>query len=210
MPDITVFLTFILAVLALQTMPGPDMMLVISRAVGQGRREGLFVAAGVAAAGVIQLPALVLGAATIIHSSPFFYTLLKSAGALYLLYIGIRLLINSSNSPAASNEVINSYRTAFFQGFLSNLLNPKVVIFMLAFLPQFVDPAKGSVANQLMVLGVIMKCSGFLVNGSIAIMSNSMGRWFALKKSFVIWQQRLVGSLIIALGLRLLLDRDLK
>ena len=206
MPELNTYLAFLAAVLAMQAIPGPDTMLIIARGVGQGRKIALTCVAGFSAAGLVQIPALALGVASIFQSSPLAYDVLRYAGAAYLIYTGIRFIRSAKQTKTIRNDKLNTAWAAFQQGFWNNLLNPKVLVFMLALLPQFVDPTAGSVGQQLLILGVTMKACGFLVLGTVAMISGTAGRWIRGHQKFLLWQQRLVGSLLLLLGLRLLLD----
>ena len=206
MPETTVWIAFVVAVLAMQTMPGPDMMLVIARGVGQGRRAAFACVVGFAAAGIVQIPALAFGVATVFQNSPLAYEILRWLGAAYLVYIGLRFLVTSVAPAGRALRVAGTAGEAFRQGFWNNLLNPKVLVFMLALLPQFVDPAQGPVGLQFALLAVTMKCCGLLVNGTVALVSGWAGNWLSRRQAFVQWQQRLVGGVLIGLGLRLAFD----
>ena len=206
LPEISVLIAFLTAVVAIQISPGPDMMMVIARGVGQGRRVALTCVAGISAAALVQIPALALGVATIFERSELAYTVLKNIGAVYLIYLGVRFLLSSAKPRELAEDAIGSARAAFFQGFWGNLANPKSLVFLLAFLPQFVDPARGNVALQLLVLGIIHKSVGLLVDGSVAILAGSSGNWLKKHPGFAQWQERLVGTILIGLGLRLAFD----
>jgi len=206
MPDITTLIPFLVAVIAIQVSPGPDMMMVIARGIGQGRQTALICVAGISAAALIQVPALALGVAVVIERSEVAYLLLKNLGAAYLIYLGIRFLLSSSKAGQLSANGVTSARAAFFQGFWGNLANPKSLVFLLAFLPQFVDPTRGDVALQLFVLGLIHKSIGLLVDGSVAVLAGASGNWLGRHPRFAIWQERLVGTILITLGLRLAFD----
>lgn len=206
MPELAIFVPFLLAVIAIQVSPGPDMMMVIARGVGQGRRVALTCVAGISAASIVQIPALALGVATIFERSELAYTILRNLGAAYLIYLGIRFFLSSANANQPVQNSITSARAAFFQGFWGNLANPKSLVFLLAFLPQFVDPTRGNISTQLIVLGIIHKSVGALVDGAVAIVSGSSGNWLKKHPGFALWQERLVGTILISLGIRLVLD----
>lgn len=208
MPEFSALIPFFLAVLAIQLSPGPDMMLIIARGIGQGRKIALTCVAGISAAALVQVPALALGVATLFETSEFAFAALKNIGAVYLIYLGIRFLLSSSKPAGTARDSITTARAAFFQGFWGNLANPKSLVFLLAFLPQFVDPTRGSVAMQLFVLGLIHKAVGLIVDGSVAILSGSSGNWLRQHPGFNQWQEKLVGVILIGLGLRLALDVD--
>ena len=205
MPEPTVWITFVAAVLAMQTMPGPDMLLVVARGVGEGRRAAFGCVLGFAGAGIVQIPALALGLATVLQASPVAYETLRWSGAVYLVYTGLTYLISPARPVAGFASASPSAVAAFRQGFLNNLMNPKVLVFMLALLPQFVDPLRGPVALQFVLLGITMKCCGFAVNGTVALLSGWVGNWLSARQAFIQWQRRLVGTVLVGLGLRLAL-----
>lgn len=208
MPELSILIPFLVAVVAIQLSPGPDMMMVIARGIGQGRKIALTCVAGISAAALIQVPALAFGVATIFERSEIAYAVLKNIGAAYLVYLGIRFFLNSSKPLDSVKDSVTSARAAFFQGFWGNLANPKSLVFLLAFLPQFVDPGRGNVAMQLFVLGIIHKSIGLIVDGSVAILSGSSGNWLRKNPSFIKWQEKLVGTILIGLGLRLAFSGD--
>ena len=125
MPDLPILIAFLGAVIAIQLSPGPDMMMVIARGIGQGRKIALTCVAGISAASLVQIPALALSVASIFETSELAYTLLKNAGAAYLVYLGIRFLTSTSKRQHAATNPVGSARSAFFQGFWGNLANPK-------------------------------------------------------------------------------------
>ncbi|WP_244564012.1 LysE family translocator [Ensifer aridi] len=184
------------------------MMLVISRGIGQGRHAALATAFGCVAAGVIQIPLLAMGLATVVVSSPLLYKAMQWMGAVYLIYVGIRFLaarretVRDVQGYAASTSLAGPFR----QGMICNLTNPAALSFMLAILPQFVQPSAGSPALQFLILGGTMKFSGLLVLSAVALTSGAFSGWLSRNTSFVLWQQRVAGSIMIALGIRLLLS----
>jgi threonine/homoserine/homoserine lactone efflux protein len=200
-PTLTTILTFIPVVLAMQAIPGADTMLVVSRGLGQGRRVALWTAIGAVSAGVVQLPLLAAGVAALIQSSAVAFLVLRYAGALFLIYLGLRLLFRRTApdlAPAASDNT--SPLRAFSEGAAANLTNPNVLMFMLAFLPQFVDPASGSAGQQMLVLGAIQKATGLLVLGGTALLAGGLGDWLARRPRSMIWQRRIAGGALVALG----------
>ncbi len=206
MPDLPILIAFLGAVIAIQISPGPDMMMVIARGIGQGRKVALTCVAGISAASLVQIPALALGVASIFETSELAYTLLKNLGAAYLVYLGIRFLKSSSEGKKATAKPLGSVRSAFFQGFWGNLANPKSLVFLLAFLPQFVDPDRGNVVTQLVILGLIHKLIGLVVDGSVALLAGTSGNWLAQHPRFPIWQERILGTVLLGLGMRLAFD----
>ncbi|WP_448950627.1 LysE family translocator [Labrys neptuniae] len=202
-------LTFQTTVLALQIAPGPDMLLIIGRGIGQGRRIAFLTAVGATLlAAVVQLPLLALGISSLVQSMPAAFTVLRWAGAIYLLWLGLKLVLRAGHHTTALAKArpVSNW-TALQQGLISNLTNPKPMMFMLAFLPQFVDPASPwPVATQLLVLGALQKLSGFVVMASVAQGAGSIGAWLMRRPGLMAWQERFAGGVMIALGLRLALS----
>jgi threonine/homoserine/homoserine lactone efflux protein len=211
MPDLATYLAFLAAVLVMQVTPGPDMALVIGRGVGQGRRVAFCTVLGFMVAGLIQVPLLVLGIASLLHASPLAFDLMRWLGAAYLIWLGARLLWSSRQGSSLAQSAAgarSSALSAVRDGLINNLTNPKALLFMFAFLPQFVSPDRGSVAAQLLVLGLTQKATGLLVQGSVALASGAVGGWLARKPGFLVWQERFAGFVMVGLGLRLLLAGD--
>ncbi|WP_046868590.1 LysE family translocator [Microvirga massiliensis] len=205
MPDLPTFLTFYAAVFAMQVAPGPDMLLVIGRGIGQGRRVALFTAAGTTLlAALVQLPLLALGVTSLFQASPLAFEALRWAGAAYLIWLGVKLLAGRHRDGAAIAPAPVSDMRALRQGMISNLTNPKPMVFMLAFLPQFGDPANGwSITAQLLFLGAVQKLSGFLVMATVALGAGTFGGWLSRRPGLIAWQERFAGLVMIGLGLRL-------
>jgi threonine/homoserine/homoserine lactone efflux protein len=202
MPEQDAYIAFLGALLAYQLAgPGPDMILVITRGVAQGRRTALATAVGCVSAGFIQIPLLAFGLASIINASPLAHEILRWTGAAYLVFIGVRLLISSRRSWAAEDPLVDraSLGAALRQGLISNLTNPQTLAFMLALLPQFVTPGAGSV-TQLVVLGLTMKGVGLLVLGSVALAAGSVGGWISRRPRLMAWQGGFAGVAMIGLA----------
>ncbi len=202
---------FFFALIALQLSPGPDMLLVMGRGIGQGHRVAFLTAMGATLlAGLVQLPLLALGVASLIQTSPLAFGFLRWAGAAYLLWLGVNLLRQSERSTEAAIKPASvTGWTALWEGAISNLTNPKVLVFMLAFLPQFVDPnSDWSVTTQLLVLGTIQKLSGFAVLPLVAFGAGRLGNWISRRPNLIVWQKRFTGVVLIGLGLRLAFGGD--
>jgi threonine/homoserine/homoserine lactone efflux protein len=210
MPDLATYGAFLAALAVLLLTPGPDVLLVVSRGIGQGRRTALLTATGMTlVAGLIQVPLVTLGVAGLLRSSPFAFDLLRWAGAVYLIWLGFRVLLQRHRAPDPATPTARvSPGAALMEGAISNLTNPKSLLFMLAFLPQFVDPTNGSAAAQLFVLATTQKVLGLISLGSFALASSAAGTWLARQPGFVVWQERFTGAVMIVLGLRLLFSGD--
>jgi threonine/homoserine/homoserine lactone efflux protein len=207
MPPFESLVTFALALLVLDLTPGPDMMLILARGIGQGRKVALMTVVGmVFISGLVQVTLLVLGIASLLHTYAAALTILRWTGAAYLIWLGARMIRSSARRGVTegSSQGVSAW-TAVREGAINNLTNPKPLLFMFAFLPQFVDPAAGPVWLQLLVLGTIQKLAGVFSLGTVALAAGTVGGWLARRPLFLVWQKRFTGAVMIALGLRLLL-----
>ncbi|MDD2605557.1 MAG: LysE family translocator [Desulfobacteraceae bacterium] len=211
MMDTTALITFFTALFFLEITPGPDMMLVLARGIGQGRRIALLTAVGqIFVSGTVQVSLLVLGVASLLQAHPSGLAALQWTGAAYLIYLGAKMLRSSMNGGAAitARHCTTSWQ-AVREGAVCNLTNPKSLLFMFAFLPQFVDPgACFPVWGQLLVLGSIQKLTGIFSLGGVAVASGTVGQWLYRWPHLLAWQKRFTGLVMLGLGLRLLLTSD--
>jgi threonine/homoserine/homoserine lactone efflux protein len=206
MPDHATFLAFLVAALALNFAPGPDMLYVLGRSLGQGRKAGVVSALGIFAGCLVHITAAALGLAALLEASATAYNVIRYAGAAYLLYLGARMLLNKDAqnelSPGASPPPTSLSRI-FTQGDITNILNPKVAMFFVAFLPQFVNAARGSVVFQIAVLGLIFDVGGTLVNIAVAFFAGHIGNRLRQSPRAARLQRWFTGSIFIGLGIRL-------
>jgi len=193
---------FVLSALLLNITPGPDTLYIVGRSSTQGFKAGAVAALGIGAGIMVHVAAAALGLSAILAASAEAFTVLKLAGAAYLVYVGISLMRfrgASANAPAPGRATL---RTVFVQGFWTNVLNPKVALFFLAFLPQFVDPAAENRMLAFLALGLLFNLNGTLWNlfvaGSAARVGRSLGH--------SVWFNRTVGALFVCLGARLALS----
>jgi threonine/homoserine/homoserine lactone efflux protein len=206
MPEKTAFLTFLFAALMLNIAPGPDMLYVIGRSVGQGRKAGIVSSLGVFAGCWVHILAAAFGIAALLRSSPMAFNIVRYAGAAYLIYLGIKMIAQKSN--LASQQLKPESLTSIFrQGAITNVLNPKVAIFFLAFLPQFINAQRGSVVLQILFLGLIFNVGGTLVNLAVAYAGGTLGELLRRNQHFARMQQWFTGLVFIGLGLRLAWQR---
>jgi threonine/homoserine/homoserine lactone efflux protein len=203
MPSIEMVLLFMAAALALNLTPGPDMLYVTARSVSDGRAAGVLSAFGIAAGTLVHITALALGLAALFTAVPLAYDVLRMAGALYLLVIGLQLILR----PRVRRDVVNPSRSrlhvVFAQAVITNVLNPKVALFFLAFLPQFVDRAAGAPVPQIVFLGLLFNIQGTLVNVAVALLASRGTNWLRANERRVAMLQRATGALFVALGARL-------
>jgi len=197
---------FVLAGIALNLTPGPDMMYTVARSLGQGRMAGIVSALGIGTGSIAHILAAGFGLSALFAYSALAYTILKYAGAAYLIYLGIRTLISAKGKiPVSTARENRPLGRIYWQGIVTNVLNPKVALFFISFLPQFVDPHAGSVTFQTLLLGTIFDVNGTLILVLIAIMAGTAGQWLASKRTFWKYQQWFTGSVLVALGAKLAL-----
>lgn len=201
------FLIFALASLVLNITPGNDMLYVATRSTTQGIKAGIVSALGITAGCLVHLTAAVIGLSAIIANSAIAFGVIKYLGAAYLFYLGIKALLNKQNIFSINEKTEKkSLSKLFWQGAFTNVLNPKVALFFLAFLPQFIHPENGSPALQILLLGLWFNFSGSLVNIAVAILFGKLGNWLAGKQGFIKWQNKITGLLLIALGIKVALS----
>lgn len=201
MPTIETLITFSLAAMLLSISPGPSNLYIMARSIGQGHQSGIAAAGGMAIGSFIYVVATALGIAAIFKYSPIAYVVLKIAGAAYLIYLGCQYIIKSSHASADKPGIkIMSISSIFRQSILVELTNPKTALFFLAFLPQFVDPAVGNVAVQLVILGTIYALLALSCDLFVVFMSSKLGKWLSSHPLFIRWQDRFSGSILVGLG----------
>ena len=205
MPAPHELLLFIAAGLALNFAPGPDMLLVVSTSVGSGLRAGGAAALGIGTGTLVHISLVAFGLAAVLAAVPLAYDLLRTAGGIYLLFLGARLLLRRAEAGAETAGRTTSVAAAFRLGVITNVLNPKVALFFLAFLPQFVSPARGSVIAQVFLLGFIFDFNGTLVNLVVASVAGHATRWLRRSSRGSRALQRLTGAVFLGLGARLAL-----
>ncbi|WP_198297737.1 LysE family translocator [Bordetella genomosp. 9] len=209
MPTLHLLLLFLAADLALKLTPGPDMALTLTRGMTQGFRAAWSSVLGTWAAGFVQVPLVVLGLAAIFQQSQMLFAGVKVLGALYLIYLGVRALRRCATSAQGRlSAKAGVGQDAFWQGFMTNLLNPKVFIFMVAFLPQFTDPAQGPVWLQMLTLAVISKMLGLVSGGVYAYGASRIRGWLTHNAWFMRVQDGLLGMAMLTIAGWLLLNRD--
>ena len=204
-PPVDTLAVFLAAGLALNLTPGPDMLYVATRGAGEGRAAGIASALGIWAGCFFHIGALALGLAALMARVPAAYQAVQVAGACYLVYLGARAILRpEALAPAAALEPA-ALATIFRQGLVINVLNPKVALFFLAFLPQFVDPARGSATAQIVVLGLLFNTTGTLVNLGVAVLASRATVWLRARQQASLHLQRLTGLVLLLLGARLAL-----
>ena len=200
MPHFVNLPAFIFAGLVLLLTPGPAVMYIVARSLDQGRRAGLVSVLSIETGNFVHVLAATLGLSAILLSSAAAFTVVKYLGAAYLIYLGVRrLLAREQAGPAAAVER-RSYRRIFSQGVMVAILNPKTALFFFAFLPQFVDPAGGSVALQLLILGTILVLMAVVTDSLYALTAGTVGRYLKHAPAFLKAERYVVGTTYIGLG----------
>jgi threonine/homoserine/homoserine lactone efflux protein len=192
---------FILAALALLLMPGPAVLYIVGRSLEQGRMAGIVSTLGIALGSVAHVVFAALGLSALLMQSALAFSIVKYLGAAYLIYLGIRTLTNKTEP--ASMQPSQKMRTSkiFSQGFIVNLLNPKTALFFFAFLPQFVNPARGPVQQQIIILGIIFVSMAVVSDSMYALAAGTVGELLSSSAQVARVQKYLAGTIYISLGI---------
>lgn len=188
---------------ALIIAPGPDMFYVITRGMAHGPKAGMLSAIGVVCGILVHTTAAALGLTLIVQSSTSAFLLVKFAGATYLLYLGIKAWRDKNTFSLPSQIAVMNTYALFWQGMLSNVLNPKIAIFFLAFLPQFVDRGGSHIALQMVILGLTFAMMGLCFLLVVGYSSGVVAGWLTHRPHYIQYLQRLAGGILIGLGIRL-------
>jgi threonine/homoserine/homoserine lactone efflux protein len=193
---------FSLAALAILAVPGPAVIYIVTRSIQQGRGAGLASVLGIHVGTLVHLTAATVGLSAILVSSATAFTVVKVLGALYLVVIGVRTLLGRAD-PADTDPQRPSRRRRrdFAEGVVVNVLNPKTALFFLAFLPQFVDPARGQASLQILVLGLTFMLLGLVTDSIWALAAGSAGETLRKSRSWAQVQRYVSGSVFVGLGL---------
>ncbi|MGW3998360.1 LysE family translocator [Amycolatopsis sp. NPDC004772] len=197
--DPHLLLAFLVTTAIAMVTPGPDMLFILGCGMRGGPKAGLLATAGVATSEAIHVAVAAAGLAALFAAVPVAFTVVRIAGAAYLIYLGVQAIRNRKPLVERKSD------RAYLSGLLTNLLNPKMVTFTIAFLPQFIDPARGHLWLQFAVLGAIMIAFEFLVDGTVGVLAGRLGGWVRKKKN----QRRIevaTGGIFIGLGLKLAAD----
>lgn len=200
MPDGATLVAFSVAAIVLFVVPGPVVLYVITRSVTQGTRAGLVSVAGVHLGSMVHIAAAVAGLSTLLAASATAFTIVKWAGAGYLVTLGVRTLLERADLETGSPVMrVIGLRTVFRQGFVVNLLNPKTAVFFLAFVPQFLDPS-GNTTTQLLVLGALFVLLGTLSDGLYAVTAGGLGDRLQAQSWWRSGRRWVSGTIYLGLG----------
>jgi threonine/homoserine/homoserine lactone efflux protein len=199
------FYLFLTVSILINLSPGPDMLYTAARSLSQGIKSGIFSALGIFAGCLFHITAAVFGLSKVIEESVILFSIIKYAGAAYLIYLGIRALLNKRKAkteicdlPPVPNGKI------FLQGMLTNVLNPKVAIFFLSFLPQFINPQSVYLKEQIAFLGLWFDVQGTMILIIVASVTDAFRTLLQKNTLFWNWQEKITGTILVALGLKML------
>lgn len=201
MPTLSTIVVFLLAGLGILLIPGPAVLYIVTRSMAQGRRAGLASVGGIETANLVHLVAATLGLSALLMTSALAFSVVKYLGAAYLIFLGVRTLLTRNKHSALSTPTRQKLSQLFANGFLVNLLSPKAALFYYAFLPQFVDPARGSVVEQLLVLGSTFAVLASCTDSLYALLGATIGTLFRRSTRFQQASRYVTGSIYIVLGL---------
>lgn len=206
MIDQTTLLTYIFIVLGFVFIPGPATLLTMARAASSGTKAGIATGAGIAAGDIVHTTMAIVGLSAIIATSALMFSIIKYAGAAFLIYLGIRAILDKAPIEMAARTPSISAARAFRQAVLTEVLNPKTALFFLAFLPQFVRPENGSTVLQLAVFGIVFVLLGLVSTVVFAVGAGRLGNLLRRHSAIAKWQGKVVGTIYCAIGARLALQ----
>lgn len=208
MIDPTRLTTYLITVIALISTPGPGQTLVVTQSIAGGHKAGILTSLGLSAGTLVHTSAAALGLSTILAESAIAFMVIKYFGAIYLIYLGVKAILvqedclpESRVPQAALTENRRIFRTAL----IISVLNPKEVLFFLAFLPQFIDPSRGSVALQFLLLGFILAVVGVILEFLLILATCTFMQRLIQNAQFAAWRQRIAGAVFVGLGVHLAL-----
>lgn len=201
------FYLFLSVSILINLSPGPDMLYTAARSLSQGIKAGVFSALGIFTGCIFHISAAVFGLSAIIENSVLLFSIIKYAGALYLIYLGIRSFLTKRKETEIEDLPSLSNQKIFFQGMVTNILNPKVAIFFLSFLPQFIDPQSVHLKQQFAFLGFWFDVQGALILMLVAVTIGTFRNVLQKNSSFWNWQGKITGLILIGLGLKIFVSK---
>jgi threonine/homoserine/homoserine lactone efflux protein len=201
--DSTTLITFITASIIIILAPGPAQALVIARTISEGRNAGIITAIGLNTSIIVHAIAAAVGLSAILATSASAYTIVKYLGAAYLIYLGIKAFAKQERVESSASTPGRGSTGPFAKAFITGVLNPKVALFFIAFVPQFVDPRRGWVILQFITLGAILAILDIVYESLLACIVSTMSSRFTQDGKFSVWRQRITGTVLIGLGVRL-------
>ena len=201
MPELATLLLFAAASFALIVVPGPAVLYVITRSLDQGRSAGLVSVAGVSVGAYVHIIAAAVGLSTLLTSSVIAFSIVKYAGAAYLIYLGLQKVLARPKLETNPDLVAQPLKKIFLEGIVVNTLNPKTALFFLAFIPQFVNAELGNVAVQILILGTVFVLVALISDSVYALLASTFGTWLKQSRRYLRVQHYVSGAVYVALGL---------
>jgi len=209
MLSIEILIAFFSASLLLALVPGPDNIFVLTQSIFQGKKSGLVIMLGLCTGLIFHTLAVTFGVAVIFQTSVIAFTILKIVGAMYLLYLAWQIFNASSEKiDTKNNDISIDYKKLYYRGIIMNITNPKVSIFFLAFLPQFTNPALGTVSLQMLFLGALFIIATILIFGSIALLSGSLSKVFNKSEKTQKFLNKLASFVFLGLAIKLITTKQ--
>ncbi|MBK5269803.1 MAG: LysE family translocator [Bacteroidia bacterium] len=206
--DFQNFYLFLTVSILINLSPGPDMLYTAARSLSQGTRAGILSALGIFSGCLFHISAAIFGLSKIIQESAALFSIIKYAGAVYLIYLGLRSIFAKKNTTNKIETLPTiSYRKIYLQGMLTNILNPKVAMFFLSFLPQFIDPKSVYLKEQIGFLGLWFAFQGTLILIIVASLTGAFRNILQKNKNFWNWQEKIAGMILIGLGVKMFFSR---
>jgi RhtB (resistance to homoserine/threonine) family protein len=205
------WMLFLSAAIAINITPGPDMIYILSRTIAQGRKIGIASSFGVCSGALVHIFAAAFGLSAILATSAMAFSVIKYVGAAYLVYLGIQALRSKGVSfdIPVEKQVQSTFWKAYRQGALIDILNPKVAIFFMAFLPQFVRPELGNASAQILILGLLVNLVGVIIESVLVLTAAQTTTFFRNNSHFTTLIDRVLGSVLIGLGIRLAFTKQI-
>jgi threonine/homoserine/homoserine lactone efflux protein len=200
-PDASTLAVFSAAALLLLVIPGPAVLYIVAQSVSRGRVAGLVSMLGIQVGGLVHVAAAAVGLSALVVQSALAFSVVKYAGAVYLVFLGIRRLLGRDRNGVDGMPRERSLRALFANGIIVNVFNPKTALFFFAFLPQFVDVSRGGVAFQIVVLGLVFIGLAVVSDGAYAIVAGSAAGWVSARRGFARAERYVSGSVLVGLGL---------
>jgi threonine/homoserine/homoserine lactone efflux protein len=206
--DTAVLGTFVAVVFGLFLIPGPAVLLVLTRTAQGGRKTGICTGAGIAMGDLIHTLFAAVGLSAVLMTSVIAFSIVKLCGAAYLIYLGIRAFLEKPSDPATPRGPNVSPASAFWQAIPAEVLNPKTALFFLAFMPQFVHPDRGQTFAQFLVLGLVFVAMSLVYTTALALAIRPLGLVIRRMGWMQRWKGKLIGTIFISLGLRVAFQRQ--